>query len=63
MKTFSLGIIASIVLFVPVAAWLYYEASLDRILMTANLVISSFGGVAIMFWLIILRKTKMRFVK
>lgn len=57
-RRLSPGVITSLLLYLPLGAWLYYGAWRDGVLSPQVLIISSLGGAAVMAWPIILLKLK-----
>ncbi len=61
-RIFSPGVITAVLLFLPVTAWIYYSAYLDGVLSFSTVAISSVSGAVLMFFPIILQKTKARMI-
>jgi len=61
-RIFSPGVITAVLLFLPVTAWIYYSAYLDGVLSSSTIVISSVSGALLMFFPIVLQKTKVRMI-
>lgn len=57
-KRFSPGLITAVLLFLPIAGWLYYGAYQDGVLTTRVLVSSISGGVLVMAYPVVMLKTK-----
>jgi len=57
-KVFSPGLITALLLFLPIAGWIYYGAYQDGILTTRAFIISTIGGILVMAYPIIMLKTK-----
>lgn len=57
-RIFSPGVITAVFLFLPVTGWIYYQAYLDGVLTAPVTWISSLSGLALMFFPIVLQKTK-----
>ena len=62
-RIFSPGVITAVLLFLPVAIWIYYEAYLDGVLSLSTVAISSLSGALLMFFPIVLQKTKSRIIR
>ena len=61
-RVFSPGVITAVTLFLPVTAWIYYEAYFDGVLSISSLAISSVSGALLMFFPIVLQKTKSKMI-
>lgn len=59
-RIFSPGVITAVLLFLPVTTWIYYEAYLDGVLSFSTVAVSSVFGGLLMFFPIVLQKTKVR---
>ena len=46
LRKFSPGLITSVLVYLPVAAWVYFAAASDGVLSTSALVLSTLGGIA-----------------
>ena len=57
-RIFSPGVITAVLLFLPVTAWIYYSAYLDGVLSLSAVALSSLSGALLMFFPIVLQKTK-----
>jgi len=61
-RIFSPGVITAVLLFLPTAAWIYYNAYLDGVLSVSTVIISSVSGALLMFFPIVLQKTKAKMI-
>lgn len=61
-RIFSPGVITAVLLFLPVTAWIYYNAYLDGVLTFSTVALSSVSGALLMFFPIVLQKTKARMI-
>ena len=59
-RIFSPGVITAVLLFLPITAWIYYNAYLDGVLNISTVITSSVAGALLMFFPIVLQKTKSR---
>lgn len=57
-RIFSPGVITAVLLFLPVTGWIYYQANRDGVLTTSAVMISCVSGLLLMFFPIVLQKTK-----
>ncbi len=57
-RIFSPGVITAVLLFLPVTVWIYYSAYLDGVLSFSTVAVSSVSGALLMFFPIVLQKTK-----
>ena len=57
-RIFSPGVITAVLLFLPVTGYIYYTALQDGVLTSGSVWVSSIGGLLLMFFPIVLQKTK-----
>lgn len=60
-RRFSPGTITGLILFLPIAGWIYYGAVQDEILTTRALVMSTIGGLLVMAFPVLLMRSKAMF--
>ena len=61
-RIFSPGVITAVLLFLPITALIYYNAYRDGVLSVSAVALSSISGALLMFFPIVLQKTKARVI-